>query len=104
MKTETYRGRKLKVRAGRKEYFGKMFVTVNGERWTTSGRDEDKELDNLRNWIDMVDQDPVVDGDRWAAHWYAPGTYRLCETGIHPIALDGECRHFTCARKREAGA
>jgi hypothetical protein len=30
MKTETYKGRKIKVRVGRKSEFGKVFVTVNG--------------------------------------------------------------------------
>lgn len=104
MKTETYRGRKLKVRVGRKNDFGKVFVTVNGVTWTEAGHDEDKALASQRGTIDLIDRDPVIDGDRWAAHWYAPGTYRLCETGIHPVALDGECRHFTCVRKREAGA
>lgn len=99
MKTETYKGRKLKVRVGRKNDFGKVFVTVNGERWTTSGHDEDKELDNLRRWIDAVDEDPI-DGNSWGAYWYAPGTYRLCDEEIHPVALDGECRHFTCVEKR----
>lgn len=104
MMNETYKGRKLKVRAGRKADFGKMFVTVNGVTWTEIGHDEAKALASQRNWIDFIDQDPVVDGDRWAAHWYAPGTFKMCETGVHPVALDGECRHATCAAKRAASA
>lgn len=100
MKTETYRGRKLKVRAGRKGYWGKMFITVNGERWTTAGHDEDKELDNLRRTIDSIGDE--IDGDAWAAYWYAPGTYTICDEGLHPVALGGQCLHFTCIRKRGA--
>jgi hypothetical protein len=57
-------------------------------------------LAGQRAWIDVIDQDPIVDGDRWAAHWYAPGTYRLCEEGLHPVALEGECRHVTCVARR----
>lgn len=102
MKTETYKGRKIKVRAGRKADWGKVFVTVNGVSWTENGHDEDKALASQRAWVDFIDQDQVVDGDRWAAYWYAPGTYRLCDESIHPVALDGECRHSTCVKKRDA--
>lgn len=102
MQTETYKGRKLKVRIGRKGEWGKAFVTVNGESWTLSGvaYTEEKALDYLRSVIDGVGDD--VDGDRYAAHWYAPGSYVLCDEGLHPVALGGECRHSTCVRKRAA--
>lgn len=101
MKTETYKGRKLKVRIGRGQDIGKLFITVNGHTWTSYGHDEERALAQLCRNIDFIDQDPVVDGGRWSAYWYAPGTYKMCSEDLHPVALNGECRHFTCVRKRE---
>jgi hypothetical protein len=97
--SDVYKGRNLRVRRVRGG-FGRLAVTVNGETWTTTGSDVEKELDLLRSRIDFIDRDPAVDGDRWDACWYAPGTYRMCDEGLHPVALDGECRHFTCVEKR----
>jgi hypothetical protein len=46
-----------------------------------------------------VDREPV-NGGRWSAHWYAPGTYTLCGEG-HPVALGGRCRHPYCQERFE---
>ena len=100
MLTETYRGRKLRVRKGRE--WGTLDATVNGvATLTLTGCDEAAVLTQLRADIDWIDREPV-NGDRWGAEWYAPGTYTLCVKGLHPVALDGECEHFTCKRERRA--
>ena len=98
MLTETYKGRKLKVKKGRE--WGTLVGTVNGTPATWPiGSDEAKCLADLRTWIDYIDREPV-NGERWGAHWYAPGTYTMCGEGIHPVALGGECRHPYCMRER----
>ena len=96
---ETYKGRKLTARKGRE--YGTAVVTCGGEpvSWPVT-TDLAKALADVRAWIDFVDRDPSVDGDRWAAHWYAPGTYEMCPEGIHPQDIGGQCRHFTCVRAR----
>lgn len=79
-----------------------MFITLNGQKMTRNlSFNEEQALAQLRREIDFVDNDPVVDGDRWSHYWYAPGTYKMCDENLHPVALDGECRHNTCVRKRE---
>lgn len=101
MRTETYKGRKLKVRVGRKSDWGKTFASVNGTPvFLVEKFDEEKALAELRRDVDTIDQVPV-DGDRNPAYWYAPGTYILCVSG-HPVALGGECLHFTCREERSA--
>ena len=102
MTTETYKGRKLQVKQGRE--WGTLVCTVNGgEPLNETGLDEQAAMGHLRAWIDMVDRDPVVDGGKWAAEMYAPGTYELCEEGPHPVAIGGRCRHSYCAtRTKEA--
>ena len=98
MITETYKGRKLKVKKGRE--WGTLIGTVNGTpaTWPT-GRDEAAAMAAMRSQIDYIDREPV-NGERWGAEWYAPGTYTMCGEGIHPVALGGECQHFTCKRRR----
>jgi hypothetical protein len=98
MLSETYRGRKLKVKKGRE--WGTLVGTVNGTpvTWPMS-RDEAACLAQIKAQIDWIDQEPV-NGARWGAEWYAPGTYTMCGEGIHPVALDGECRHPYCEAKR----
>ena len=99
MLSETYQGRKLKVKKGRE--WGTLVGSVNGTpvTWPT-GRDETATLAQIKAQIDWIDQEPV-NGERWGAEWYAPGTYAICErSGIHPVALGGECQHFTCKRER----
>ena len=99
MLTQTYRGRKLRVKKGRE--WGTVDGFVNGYcAITQTTRDEAPVLAQLRNQIDFIDREPV-DGDRWGAEWYAPGTFTMCErTGLHPVALGGQCQHFTCKRER----
>lgn len=99
MLTETYKGRRLRAQRG--QQWGTLAVKVNGQLVATlTSRDEAAALAQLRRDIDWIDQEPV-NGDRWAAYWYAPGTYQLCPEGLHPVALGGLCQHFTCRRRRE---
>ena len=91
---ETYKGRQLIARSGRD---GIATVTCGGEPVSVSvATDAAAELASVKAMIDLVDQD-TVDGDRWAAHWYAPGTYEMCQAGPHPQDIGGPCRHSTCA-------
>lgn len=100
MITETYRGRKLKARKG--SDWGTVLVTCNGElAWSATDRDLQRALGNAKALIDSVDAEPV-NGDRWGAHWYAPGTYEMCPEGIHPQEVGGQCQHFTCVARRQA--
>jgi hypothetical protein len=96
---ETYKGRRLVARTGQQH--GRVDVTCNGElaHWQT-GRDLAAALVPVRAQIDAIDAEPV-NGDKWGAHWYAPGTYEMCPEGIHPQAIGGQCQHFTCIRKRQ---
>ena len=81
---------------------GNLAVIVNGVNvgynWT--GTDQGKAMAQLRAQIDFIDREPV-NGNRWGATWYAPGTFTLCESG-HPVALGGQCEHFTCRREQES--
>ena len=100
MITETYRDRKIKARKGRE--WGTILVTCNGESvGSRAGTDLSKAVASVKAWIDLIDLEPV-DGNSWAAHWYAPGTYEMCPEGIHPQAIGGQCQHFTCIAKRAA--
>jgi hypothetical protein len=94
---ETYKGRKLTARKGRE--WGTTVVTCNGEYFATpSTYDQARALEYARNTIDFVDREPV-NGDRWPAHYYAPGSYEMCPEGIHPQEIGGQCLHSTCKRK-----
>ncbi|WP_432157824.1 hypothetical protein [Streptomyces sp. bgisy153] len=98
MKRETYKGRKIKVVAGRGADFGYTRITLNGVnmgKWTQS---EDEALRSTRSTIDHADEVGVSSG-RYGAEWYAPGTYELCENG-HAKEVDGECGHHYCAELR----
>ena len=93
MMRETYRGRKLKVVRGTD---GGRVGSVNGQAMPTRyGVPEQEIIAQLRRDVDLVDQDPVIDGGRWGAYWYAKGTYELCENG-HPRKIGGQCRHPSC--------
>jgi hypothetical protein len=98
MITEKYKGRKIRVKKGRE--WGTVAATINGAWAPTGGcgSDQDKAVQGIRDMIDFVDRDPVPDGSRWGAEWYAPGTYRLCQHG-HPAPLEGPCRHPYCERE-----
>lgn len=100
MTRETYKGRKLTVRKGRE--YGTTVVTCNGEHFATpSTYDQAAALEYARRTIDYVDSEPV-NGDKWPANYYAPGTYEMCPEDIHPQAIGGPCLHTTCIRKRQA--
>ena len=102
MLRETYRGRKLTARKGKDRDWGKVLVTCNGETVAEPATcDLQAALNGVRAQIDFIDREPV-NGDRWAAHWYAPGTYEMCPEDIHPQEIGGQCQHFTCIRKRSA--
>ena len=99
MTRETYKGRKLTARDG--GHWGTVDVFCNGELVNFgTGRDPSALLAQTRAQIDAIDAEPI-DGDRWGAWWYAPGTYEICPAGIHPQEISGQCRHFTCRRDRE---
>lgn len=98
MKTETYKGRKLKVVKGRGRDFGYTRSFVNGAEQYPHQGDEDGALCSLRGTIDHADEVGVSSG-RYGPHWYAPGTYELCDNG-HARPLDGPCGHDYCVRQR----
>ena len=92
---ETYKGRKLKV--VKDGGTGGLVGAINGQPMPARyGVPEQEVIEQLRRDIDFVDQDPVVDGGRWDAYMYAPGTYELCEQGLHPKAIGEQCRHKSC--------
>ncbi len=89
---ETYKGRKLKVVKDRN---GGFVGSINGQPMpTVHGGPEQKIIEQFHRDIDLVDQAPV-DGGRWGAYLYAPGTYELCDNE-HPKAIGESCRHSYC--------
>ena len=107
--TETYKGRKIHVRSRRDR------TADSGRRWTVLvngtpasfaeqyGPDaEAKTLAGLKRDIDHIDAQPV-DGDSWAAYWYAPGTYELCDYE-HPREIGQPCRPGWCVREHGGAA
>ncbi|MGY5634217.1 hypothetical protein ACW7N6_38400 [Streptomyces sp. UC1A3] len=100
MKTETYKGRTLKVIRSRGRESGFTRVFVNGEPQGSYLGSEERALRSLRGTVDHADEVGVGSG-RYAPHWYAPGTYELCPEG-HAKPLDGPCGHPWCMEQREA--
>lgn len=98
MKTETYKGRKLKVVAGRGRDFGRTRAVINGAEQGTHLGDEEAALKWLRGGVDHADEVGVASG-RYGPHWYAPGTYELCDEG-HAKPLGGLCGHDWCVKQR----
>jgi hypothetical protein len=99
MITETYEGRKLTARRGRE--WGTTAVAVNGQTVASAlSTDLRGALAGVRETISLIDREPFINGDRWAAHWYAPGTYEMCPRELHPMDIGGQCRHSTCVRER----
>jgi hypothetical protein len=99
MITETYKGRKIRIVKGTGPKWGYAKLTLNGSDQGYSMGSPESLLLSTRSWINFIDQDPVPDGNRWAAHWYAPGTFEMCPEGTHPMAVGGPCRHSYCVRK-----
>jgi hypothetical protein len=95
MITETYKGRKIRVRKGRE--WGTVAATVNGVGVSTACcyGDQAKAAGQIRAQVDHIDREPV-NGERWGAEWYAPGTFEMCPAGYHPMVIGGPCEHFTC--------
>jgi hypothetical protein len=98
MKTETYKGRKLKVVKARGADFGYTRVTLNGTDMGKHLGDEDAALSWLRGSIDFADEVGVSSG-RMGNEWYAPGTFDLCDEG-HAKEIGGECGHHWCVSQR----
>lgn len=94
---ETYKGRKLKVV---KSGDGGLKGSVNGQVTETRyGVPEQEVIAQFHRDIDQVDRTPVNGG--YAAYWYAPGTYELCENG-HPKPPGEPCRHSYCQARAVA--
>ncbi|MCY0926275.1 hypothetical protein OTB20_08650 [Streptomyces sp. H27-H1] len=100
MKTETYKGRTLKTTKGRE--YGYVQHSVNGVSLGRHLGNEESALDYMRRSIDFIDQEPV-NGDRWAAEWYAPGTFEMCDEG-HAKEIGKACRHSWCVEQRASVA
>ena len=100
MITETYKGRKLKVAKSRDT--GGLVGSINGQPMPTRyGVPEQEVIEQFHRDINFVDQRPI-DGGRWGAYMYAPGTYEMCADGTHPMAVGGPCRHSHCQEKERA--
>lgn len=102
MKRETYKGRKIKVVAGRGADWGYTRITLNGVDMGKWMQSEDEALRSTRGTIDHADE-VGVNGDRYGAEWYAPGTFELCDEG-HVKEIGGECLHSWCVGQREESA
>ncbi|MEU1074353.1 MULTISPECIES: hypothetical protein [unclassified Streptomyces] len=102
MKTETYKGRTIKVVAGRGANWGYTRITLNGVDMGTWMQSENEALRSTRGTIDHADE-VGVSSARYGAEWYAPGTYELCDEG-HAKEIGGECGHSWCAERRAESA
>ena len=99
MTLETYKGRKLKVV---KAAGGGLVGSVNGQPMPARyGVPAQEIIAQFRSDIDHVDQAPV-DGGRWGAYMYAPGTYELCGNG-HPRTPGEPCKHPYCQERPGEG-
>jgi len=102
MRTATHNGCKIKVRAGRGAAWGRVFATVNQESFPLVEKfDEAKALEEIMRTLNHVHAAPV-NGDRWPAHYYAPGSYELCDEGLHPREIGGQCTHSWCQQRAAA--
>lgn len=96
MISTTFNGCKIKVRAGKGKTWGRMSATLNGQDFYTVEKfDEAKAVAEIERMVTFVNAEPV-DGNRWSANYYAPGTYELCDAGLHPREIGGQCTHATC--------
>lgn len=100
MITETYKGRKIQIVKGRGRDFGYSRVTLNGTDLGKWLGDEERVLQSLRGYVDTAESDGI-NGNKYGAEWYAPGTFELCENG-HPREIGGECLHSYCIERRPA--
>ncbi len=95
---ETYKGRKLKVVKTRGADWGYARLTVNGVDQGKYLGDEANALRSAKGTIDHADE-VGVGSARYADHWYAPGTYELCDNG-HAQEIGGLCGHSFCIERR----
>ncbi len=97
MMTEKFNGCTIKVKSGKtRATRGTMVTLVNGQHFPVVEKfDEAKALEEIKRTLAPIHAAPI-DGGRWNAHYYAPGTYELCDKEIHPREIGGQCRHFTC--------
>jgi hypothetical protein len=101
---QTYKGRKIRIVKGAgRGVCSAVSATVNGGPAAVSGygTTQEQALAQIKATIDSVDDGPV-DGGKWEAYWYAPGTYELCPSG-HARSPGEPCRHFYCQRKADHG-
>nr|WSW58446.1 hypothetical protein OG513_07555 [Streptomyces sp. NBC_00998] len=98
MKTETYKGRKLKVVKGTGRDWGRTRQYVNGVDQGAWQGDEDAALRQLRGDVDFAESVGPGSG-RCAPEWFAPGTFELCEEG-HAKEIGGLCGHHWCVEQR----
>lgn len=98
MKRETYKGRKIKVVAGRGADWGYTRITLNGVDMGKWRQSEDEALRSTRGTIDHADE-VGINGDRYRPEWYAPGTFEICDEG-HAKEIGGECLHSWCVKQR----
>lgn len=103
MITETYKGRKIRIIKGRGRDFGYSRVTLNGTDLGKWQGDESKAQSRIRGSIDAVDKIGNINGNKYGAEWYAPGTFEMCENG-HPKEIGGECLHSYCLERRPVPA
>lgn len=92
---ETHKGRKIQISKGRS--WGYAAVKLNGVNLGDHIGTEAAALAWVVGQIDSIDQEPV-NGERWGAEWYAPGTFEVCENG-HPRGVEQPCEHFYCKRQ-----
>lgn len=94
----THNGCKVTVKAGRGRDWSHIFATVNGAPVPVAeGQSIERALAEVTCLLDMVHAAPI-DGDRWPPHYYAPGTYELCDSETHPREVGGVCTHSWCRK------
>ena len=102
--SETYRGRHVRVQSAKGQHGEQTFdVRVNGKPAAFAmryGPDAGAEiLAQIKRELDHIDERAAAGDWGWEPHYYAPGTYEVCEYG-HPRGIGQPCSHFYCVRER----
>lgn len=103
MLRETHAGRKITARDLKGLNWGYCTITVNGEDWGRRTGTAAEAVRLLAIEFDAIDAWTTahgIDGDRWDAKYFPPGTFELCPEG-HPRDIGGLCVHSWCVRERE---
>jgi len=84
--SEIYRGREVRVRPTKDRHVDQAFdVRGNGKPAAFAmrhGRDAGAEiLAQLKRDLDSIDERAAAGDYGWEPHYYAPGTYEVCEYG-----------------------